>query len=211
MFRKRDILYHSTIIMLVGFLGAEGTGVNFLALTQSAYAQPAQTKEGAAEEGHAVQAESSPQKELTKEKLVITDHANHQHEFLVELALTPEEQQKGEMFRTSVPENGGMLFVWPLPQRSQMWMKNTLVPLDMVFISPEGEILSIVENTVPHSLAQIDSYGLVKATLELKGGTATRLGLQRGDKISSPSLKEAHLPSSASLPKAVSNRLNKNQ
>src|SRR5208282_2829961 len=100
-----------------------------------------------------------------------------------EMALKPAQQITGLMFRTSVPRDGGMLFDWGTPRESQMWMKNTLVPLDMVFINQDGTIRSIVENTVPESLAVIDSRGPVLATLELAGGITARLNIRVGDKV----------------------------
>jgi uncharacterized membrane protein (UPF0127 family) len=126
---------------------------------------------------------TGPQPELPKEKLVITTHDGVQHVFNVEMALKPEQQITGLMFRPSVPADGGMLFDWGTARDSQMWMKNTLAPLDMVFINQDGTIRSIVENTVPGSLAVIDSRGPVRATLELAAGTAERLGLRVGDKV----------------------------
>lgn len=133
---------------------------------------------------HAQDAEpTAPQPELPKEKLVIVTHDGVRHEFSVEMATTPRQQQVGEMFRTSVPPDGGMLFNWGIPHASPMWMKNTLVPLDMVFINPDGAIRAIAENTVPESLAIIDSHGPVLATLELAGGTTARLDIRVGDKV----------------------------
>jgi len=126
---------------------------------------------------------TGPQPELPKEKLVITTRDGVQHVFSVEMALKPAQQITGLMFRTSVASDGGMLFDWGAPRDSQMWMKNTLSPLDMVFINQDGTIRSIVENTVPESLAVIDSRGPVRATLELAAGTAERLGLRVGDKV----------------------------
>ncbi|MEO9190771.1 MAG: DUF192 domain-containing protein, partial [Acetobacteraceae bacterium] len=108
------------------------------------------------------------------------------HPFNVEVAATQAQQTVGEMFRPSVPADGGMLFVWPAPQESQMWMKNTMVPLDMVFIDSDGTIRAIVEETVPQSLRIIDSGGSVAATLELAGGTTARLGIVVGDKVVGP-------------------------
>ncbi len=127
---------------------------------------------------------TGPQPELPKEKLVITTRDGAQHAFTVEMAMTPMQQITGLMFRTSVPADGGMLFDWGAPRESQMWMKNTLVPLDMVFINADGTIRSIAENTVPESLAVIDSHGPVLATLELAGGTTATLGIRVGDKVS---------------------------
>ena len=126
---------------------------------------------------------TAAQPELPKEKLVIVTHDGVHHVFNVEMATTPRQQQVGEMFRTSVPPEGGMLFVWPTPRPSPMWMENTLVPLDMVFINQDGTIRSIAENTVPESLAEISSHGPVLATLELAGGTTGRLNITVGDKV----------------------------
>ncbi|HEY0185187.1 MAG TPA: DUF192 domain-containing protein [Rhodopila sp.] len=126
---------------------------------------------------------TGPQPELPKEKLVITGHGGPDHVFNVEMALRPDQQSTGEMFRTSVPEDGGMLFDWGFPRDSQMWMRNTLVPLDMVFINPDGTIRAIAESTTPRSLAAIDSRGPVRATLELAGGVTAKLDIRVGDTV----------------------------
>jgi uncharacterized membrane protein (UPF0127 family) len=126
---------------------------------------------------------AGPQPELPKEKLVIVTRDGAQHVFNVEMALKPDQQIVGEMFRKSVPEDGGMLFDWGAPRESQMWMKNTLVPLDMVFVNADGTIRSIAEDTVPESLATIDSRGPVRATLELAGGVTAKLNIRVGDKV----------------------------
>ena len=127
---------------------------------------------------------TKPQPELPKETLVITTKDGVKHLFHVEMAIDPMQQITGLMFRTSVPADGGMLFDWGVPRDSQMWMKNTLVPLDMVFINQDGTIRSIAENTVPESLAVIDSRGPVRATLELQAGITAKLGIVVGDKVS---------------------------
>jgi uncharacterized membrane protein (UPF0127 family) len=129
-----------------------------------------------------------PQPELPKQKLTIVGKDGARHVFDVEIARTTREQETGEMFRKSVPPDGGMLFVWPAAQESEMWMKNTLVPLDMVFIGADGTIRHIAEDTVPRSLRIIDSGGPVRATLELAGGTTARLGITVGDKVLAPAL-----------------------
>ena len=126
---------------------------------------------------------TGPQPTLPKEKLVIVTKDGSRHAFDVELAATPKQQETGEMFRNSVPENSGMLFVWDAPKQSEMWMKNTLVPLDMVFIKPDGTIDSIAEDTVPHSLKIVASHGPVLATLELAGGVTAKLNITVGDKV----------------------------
>jgi uncharacterized membrane protein (UPF0127 family) len=126
---------------------------------------------------------TGPQPELPKEKLVIVTRDGQRHDFIVEMAITPEQQTVGLMFRPSVPADGGMLFDWGVPHDSQMWMRNTIAPLDMVFINADGTIRSIAENTVPESLAVIDSRGPVRATLELAAGTTARLNIRVGDKV----------------------------
>lgn len=123
------------------------------------------------------------QPELPKEKLVIITRDGVRHEFNVEMAIKPDQQTVGLMFRPSVPADGGMLFVWDPPHDSQMWMRNTIAPLDMVFINADGTIRSIAENAVPQSLAIVDSHGPVRATLELAAGTTARLGIRVGDKV----------------------------
>ncbi len=127
-----------------------------------------------------------PQAELPKEQIAIATKDGQRHVFTVEMAKTPQQQVTGLMFRKSVPADGGMLFDWGTPEISHMWMKNTLVPLDMVFIRADGVIDSIAEDTVPHSLRDISSHGEVVATLELAGGTTARLGITVGDKVLAP-------------------------
>jgi uncharacterized membrane protein (UPF0127 family) len=128
-------------------------------------------------------AQTGPQPELPKEPLVIVTRDGARHTFMVEMALTPEQQMIGLMFRPSVPPDGGMLFDWGSPRESQMWMRNTITSLDMLFIAADGRIHRIVERTVPHSLATISSHGPVRATLEVAAGTAERLGIRVGDRV----------------------------
>ena len=126
---------------------------------------------------------TAAQPDLPKEKLVIVTRDGQKHDFNVEMALTPQQQETGLMFRKTVPADGGMLFDWGSPRDSMMWMSNTVSSLDMVFINQDGTIRRIAENTTPESLATIDSGGAVRATLELAAGTARRLGIHVGDKI----------------------------
>jgi uncharacterized membrane protein (UPF0127 family) len=133
---------------------------------------------------------TGPQPTLPREKLVIVTRDGTHHDFSVERATTVEQQTIGLMFRPSVPEDGGMLFDWGAEQRSEMWMKNTLASLDMLFIGPDGTIRRIVENTVPQSLAVIDG-GVARATLELAAGTAERLDIRVGDKVLAPEFGNA--------------------
>lgn len=131
------------------------------------------------------------QPELPKEKLVIVSRGDQQHFFNVEVAKTPDQQTVGLMYRGAVAADGGMLFDWGKPRESQMWMRNTLVSLDMVFITEDGTIRAIAENTVPQSMAIIDSRGPVRATLELAAGTTERLDIRVGDKVLAPTLGTA--------------------
>jgi uncharacterized protein len=89
----------------------------------------------------------------------------------------------GLMFRRVVPAGSGMLFDWGNERDMAMWMKNTLIPLDMLFINADGTIRAIAENTVPESLAPISSHGPVRAALELAAGTAEKLDIRVGDKV----------------------------
>ncbi len=105
------------------------------------------------------------------------------HQFTVELARTQDEQSRGLMFRTELPENGGMLFPFSTPKIASFWMKDTFIPLDIFFIRADGSIDRIAENTIPQSLEPIVSGGEVSAVLELAGGTAARLGLDESARI----------------------------
>lgn len=134
---------------------------------------------------------TGPQPELPKQRIVIQTKGGKRYDFDVEVAKTPQQEMTGLMFRKSVPPNGGMLFDWGASRPMQMWMKNTLVPLDMVFINADGTIRHIAEDTVPHSLAAIDSQGPVRATLELAAGTTARLGITVGDKVIAPIFGDA--------------------
>lgn len=131
-------------------------------------------------------AQNAPQPELPKEPLVIVARDGTRHAFMVEMAVTPDQQMVGLMFRPSVPPDGGMLFDWGTPRESQMWMRNTIASLDMIFIAADGRIHRIAERTVPYSLATISSNGPVRATLEVAAGTAERLGLRVGDRVLHP-------------------------
>lgn len=129
-------------------------------------------------------AQTGPQPRLPVERLVIASRdGGRRHEFRVEMAVQPEQQTVGLMFREAVGPDEGMLFDWGAPRESSMWMRNTLIPLDMLFIAADGRVHRIAERTVPHSLAAVDSRGPVRATLELAGGTAERLDIRVGDRV----------------------------
>ncbi|MDQ7019625.1 MAG: DUF192 domain-containing protein [Robiginitomaculum sp.] len=103
--------------------------------------------------------------------------------FLVEFANTDEERAQGLMFRTELADNAGMLFDFDGPRQVNMWMKNTLIPLDMIFIGADGHIISIARNARPKSLRTIPSGGMAAAVLEISGGGARKHGIARGDLV----------------------------
>ncbi len=136
--------------------------------------------------GIALAATTGPQAKLSTEPLTIIGQHGKAYHFTVELAETPQQQEIGLMFRKVVPADSGMLFTWQPARVSQMWMKNTLAPLDMVFIGPHGTIRHIAENTVPQSLRVISSRAPVVATLELQGGITAKDDIDVGDKVVAP-------------------------
>jgi uncharacterized membrane protein (UPF0127 family) len=106
--------------------------------------------------------------------------------FTVELATNDAERERGLMYRKELPEGRGMLFDFQHDRPVAFWMRNTYIPLDMIFIRGDGRILSIAENTQPLSDGLIPSGGSVRAVLEVIGGTARKLGIAPGDRVESP-------------------------
>ena len=106
------------------------------------------------------------------------------HRFTVEVARSPEEQATGLMHRQSLAPDRGMLFPYDPPQPASFWMKNTLIPLDIIFIRADGRIARIAANTVPLSLEPVPSLEPVAAVLEIAGGRSAELGIQPGDRVS---------------------------
>jgi uncharacterized membrane protein (UPF0127 family) len=111
---------------------------------------------------------------------------NGVHVFSVEIATTEEEKTTGLMYRKELPDGKGMLFDFSPEQQVSMWMKNTYVSLDMIFIRADGRILRIAENTEPLSTKIISSGGLAKGVLEVVAGTAQKYGIQAGDRVAHP-------------------------
>jgi hypothetical protein len=105
------------------------------------------------------------------------------HKLSVEIAESPAEKAKGLMFRRTLGEMEGMLFLYAEPQEVSMWMRNTYVPLDMVFVAADGTVTRIAERTTPFSEEQIASDGAVLAVLEIRAGLAEKLGLKPGDRL----------------------------
>ena len=105
------------------------------------------------------------------------------HRFRVEVARSDAEWSKGLMFRTEMGADEGMIFVDRVPQTASFWMKNTVIPLDIVFVGTDRRILNIVADAVPYSLTPRSSQGVASAVLELNGGRAAQLGLAPGDRV----------------------------
>ena len=110
--------------------------------------------------------------------------ASGTHRFMVELADTPERRSVGLMHRPAMAADYGMLFDFKTDARVAMWMHNTRIPLDMLFIAKDGHIVNIAERAVPFSETTIPSKGPIRAVLELNGGTVARLGIKPGDRVS---------------------------
>ena len=120
----------------------------------------------------------------SESNLLTIYHADKGYNFNVLVATTKREQERGLMFYKKLPANRGMIFVYDKPQRVYMWMKNTYIPLDMLFVAANNEIVNIYENAQVLSKDIIDSKYRVKYVIELNAGTVKRLGLQNGDTIS---------------------------
>lgn len=105
------------------------------------------------------------------------------HRFQVEVAATPQDQAKGLMFRTQLGPNEGMIFPRDGYSQASFWMKNTPLPLDIIFIGTDGRISNIAANTVPYSLESVTSNGIASAVLELNAGRAAELGIVPGNKV----------------------------
>jgi hypothetical protein len=114
------------------------------------------------------------------------------HPFVVELATNDEERSRGLMFRRELPEGRGMLFDFERDQPVSFWMHNTYIPLDMIFIRGDGRILRIAENTEPMSDRLVPSGGPVRAVLEVIAGTARKLGIAAGDRVSGSIFSSGH-------------------
>lgn len=127
------------------------------------------------------------------ETLVIQSKSG-QHTFRVEVARTMAEQEKGLMFRTEMAADQGMLFEMNNNTVTRFWMKNTLIPLDMLFLAADGTVRKIHANAVPKSLKAVSSGVPVQAVLEINGGKAKTLGLAVGDKVIHPYFKAAPPP-----------------
>ena len=119
---------------------------------------------------------------FSKGKLVI-ETAKGKFPFDIEIALSPPQMMQGLMFRRALAADAGMLFDYGSPQPITMWMKNTVIPLDMIFIANDGRIVDFHERAVPMSLDTIETKVPARAVLEVNAGTVARLGVQVGDTV----------------------------
>ena len=117
------------------------------------------------------------------EPLSVITGAGKTYHFRVEIADTDTSRERGLMYRRSLAPDAGMLFDFKTPQEVAFWMKNTYIPLDIIFIGPDGRILNIAANATPMSEANLPSAGPVLGVLEIKGGRALELGIGPGDGV----------------------------
>ncbi len=137
---------------------------------------------GACADSAPAPAAEPPALEFRATPLVI-ETASGAHRLTVEVAETPEQRERGLMFRETMAADAGMIFDYHQDVRISMWMKNTILPLDMVFIRADGSVYGIAIGAVPHSLDLISSGEPVRAVLELNAGTVERLGIKPNDSV----------------------------
>lgn len=127
-----------------------------------------------------------PPTEPTPPSELLIKSGKRVHRFEVEVAKTTAEQQRGLMFRNNLPANGGMLFVFQREWQASVWMKNTLIPLDILFIAADGRIVRIVRDAMPRSKTIISADRPVKGVLEINGGLTRKLRIETGDRVHMP-------------------------
>jgi uncharacterized membrane protein (UPF0127 family) len=123
---------------------------------------------------------------------IVIDTQKGPVKFQVEIAGSPESQERGLMFRSSMDPDAGMLFDFHDPQFVSFWMKNTYIPLDMLFVRANGTISSITENAKPMSLKPIPSFEPVTVVIEINGGRARELGIGDGDVVHATMFGDQH-------------------
>lgn len=128
----------------------------------------------------------APQTGLPTSTVTVVTQDGRQHVFKVDIADTDTTRARGLMYRRQMAADAGMLFDYKFETETAFWMKNTLIPLDMIFIRANGTIANVAERAVPLDETSIPSNGAVRAVLEVNGGTASRLGIKAGDKVLNP-------------------------
>ena len=118
-----------------------------------------------------------------KEEPLTIESTKGEQVFSVEVVRKEKDRNRGLMFRQAMGADRGMLFDYDPPQSISFWMKNTFIPLDIIFIAADGRILNIAEKTTPLSLERLPSAGAVRGVLEINGGLSAKLGIKAGDKV----------------------------
>ncbi len=142
----------------------------------------AQGTQAATPAGSATQPAIHPVSGLTLTPLTVVT-ASGPHAFTVEVAATPAEQERGLMFRQTMGADEGMIFPMAPPRPTAFWMKNTVIPLDIIFIGANHKVLNVAANAVPYDLSPLPSDGDAAGVLELNGGRAAQIGLKAGDTV----------------------------
>ena len=124
-----------------------------------------------------------PESGLKVVSLSVTSTGGKKHAFRVEVAGSEAEQDKGLMFRRAMGADEGMIFPMNPPRMASFWMRNTVIPLDLIFIGVDGRISNIAADAIPYNEMPLPSTGLAKGVLELNGGRAAALGIAPGDKV----------------------------
>ncbi|MEJ6011693.1 DUF192 domain-containing protein [Novosphingobium aquae] len=153
-----------------------------LAACSSGKSEGAQSAQGNAAASAPAAGTRHPTSGLAVVPLTVTS-AKGKHAFKVEVAGTAEEQARGLMFRTAMGADEGMIFPMNPPRMASFWMRNTVIPLDLIFVGQERKILNIAAQAVPYDETPLISNGRVIAVLELNGGRAAQLGIAPGDKV----------------------------
>lgn len=172
---SRTVLSRRDLLRVAGAVGAAGALAAALGV---ALGRPLRLRE-------ALAADAPP---FPVARLVIESESG-QHGFDVEVAATSAARMQGLQHRTSLAADAGMLFLFEAPGRAAMWMKDTYIPLDILFIADSGRIVAIAENTRPMSLQAIRAPEPVTAVLELNAGTAKEMGIAVGDRVLHPGLQ----------------------
>lgn len=140
----------------------------------------------AAARGDVAQDDLIPLAQFPREPLVVETHSARRHAFDAWRADTPATHEQGLMFVREMRDGQAMIFVYDPPQRVAMWMKNTLIPLDMLFVDEAGCVVKVHEQAHPHSLDSIESGSPVVLVVEIAGGAAHALGIAAGDRVTRP-------------------------
>nr|WP_240481517.1 DUF192 domain-containing protein [Novosphingobium fuchskuhlense] len=161
---------------------AAGLALLIAAVGCSPLAAGSTSAQGSASAAPAAAAPVHPVSGLTVVPLTVRT-AGGPHVFQVEVAASPAEQERGLMFREKMGADEGMIFPMAAPRPIAFWMKNTVIPLDIIFIGPDHKVLNVAANAVPYDETPLPSDGNASGVLELNGGRAAQIGLKPGDTV----------------------------